>query len=257
VLTSTARWEANGVAGPGLYANAKVFEGYQAPVNQMAPHIGVSIRASGRAAQGEAEGRRGSIIQQIAAAKSIDFVTRPGAGGQILQMFEAARSGPPVKIVPSVPVGEAKKEAGVEIEKQLQEAQERLTKLEQENARLQEGLLLRDARAVAQVEMAKSSLPAVTQARLLETLAAKPALGQDGQLDRTAYVAQIGEAVKAEADYLTRVAGHGSGKITGMGASTGSAAVDEVALGKRMSEGFAAMGLSETEAKHAVTGRAR
>lgn len=256
VLTSTARWEANGVAGPGLYANAKVFEGYQAPVNEMAPHIGVSIRASGRAAQGEAEGRKGPIIQQIATAKSIDFVTKPGAGGQIVQMFEAARSGQPVKIVPSVPVVEAKKEAGVEIEKQLQEAQGRLTKLEQENARLQEALLLRDAREVVQAELIKSSLPAVTQARLLETLAAKPAVGQDGTLDRTAYVAQIAEAVKAETAYLSSVTGHGSGKIAGMGGSS-AAPVDEAALGKRMSEGFAALGLSEKEAKHAIAGRAR
>lgn len=92
VLVSDARWDGQGPEGPGLYADAKVFEGYQQAVNEMAPHIGVSIRASGRAAQGEAEGRRGPIIQALTAAASVDFVTEPGAGGKIVQMFEAARS---------------------------------------------------------------------------------------------------------------------------------------------------------------------
>ena len=91
VLISDARWDGQGVEGPGLYADAKIFEGYQSAVNEMAPHIGVSIRASGRATQGEAEGRRGPIIQALTAAASVDFVTEPGAGGRILQLFEAAR----------------------------------------------------------------------------------------------------------------------------------------------------------------------
>ncbi len=93
VLVSDARWEEAGQAGPGLYADAKVFGDYAKAVEELAPHIGVSIRASGRAMTGEAEGRQGSIINAITAARSVDFVTEPGAGGRVVEMFEAARPG--------------------------------------------------------------------------------------------------------------------------------------------------------------------
>lgn len=93
VLVSDARWEEAGQAGPGLYADAKVFGDYARAVEELAPHIGVSIRASGRAMSGEAEGRQGSIINAITAARSVDFVTEPGAGGRVVEMFEAARPG--------------------------------------------------------------------------------------------------------------------------------------------------------------------
>ena len=81
-LISDARWQDSGQAGPGLYADAKVFGPYQEAVNELAPHIGVSIRASGRTKQGEAEGRKGPILEQLVAARSCDFVVTPGAGRQ-------------------------------------------------------------------------------------------------------------------------------------------------------------------------------
>lgn len=93
VLIDNARWNDNGKAGPGLYADAKVFEKYKDSVNEMASHIGVSIRGDGKFTIGEAEGRKGKIITGLTSAKSIDFVTRAGAGGQIISMFEAARNG--------------------------------------------------------------------------------------------------------------------------------------------------------------------
>jgi len=93
VLVSDARWEESGAAGPGLYADAKVFGDYAPAVEELAPHIGVSIRASGRAATGEAEGRQGPIINALTVGRSVDFVTEPGAGGRIVEMFEAARPG--------------------------------------------------------------------------------------------------------------------------------------------------------------------
>lgn len=93
VLVSDARWEESGAEGPGLYADAKVFGDYAGAVEELAPYIGVSIRASGRATTGEAEGRQGAIINALTAARSVDFVTEPGAGGRIVEMFEAARPG--------------------------------------------------------------------------------------------------------------------------------------------------------------------
>jgi hypothetical protein len=92
VLTEDAHWKPNGPAGPGLYARAKVFEQFRQPVDDLAKHIGVSIRATGKAKEGTADGRKGPIIQELNRGISVDYVTTPGAGGQILQLFESART---------------------------------------------------------------------------------------------------------------------------------------------------------------------
>lgn len=246
VLTTPARWESNGAAGPGLYADAKVFPAYVESVDSLAPHIGVSIRASGRAQPGEAEGRKGPIVQAIASVKSIDFVTKPGAGGQILQLFEAAR-----------PQRQPSKETHMD-EKLLKEAQDQVAALAAANARLQEALTLRDARDFVGAALAKSTLPAITQARLAESLSKAPPLDQAGALDKTAYTTQIAEAIRAETEYLQAVAGYGAGRVEGMGATSPASAQSTAEADiKRMTESFRALGLTEAEAAIAANGRLR
>ena len=92
-LTSDAVWEANGPAGPGLYADADIRSAYQPLVDDLADAIGPSIRAEGVAEQGEAEGRSGPVVTAITSAESVDLVTRPAAGGRVLQLMESVRSG--------------------------------------------------------------------------------------------------------------------------------------------------------------------
>lgn len=92
-LVTSAHWDAAHADGPGLYADAKVFSPFRESLDQLAPHIGVSIRASGTAVQGEAEGRTGPVIDALLAAMSVDFVTEAGRGGRVLELFEAARPG--------------------------------------------------------------------------------------------------------------------------------------------------------------------
>lgn len=252
-LVTAARWEESGLAGPGLYADAKVFGPYQEAVNELAPHIGVSIRASGRAVTGEAEGRKGAIIQEIAGARSVDFVTEPGAGGRIIEMFEAARS---TYRHTDVPI-EGETAVSEELQKQLQEANGRLAQVEQQNARLQETLVLREAQEMVGRELIKHTLPAMTQDRLLTQLSGgQLPLTEARQLDRTLFAQRITEAVQAEVTYLATVAGYGAGRIEGVGgAAAGGQQVDEGALTKRMQESFARMGLNEKEALHAASGR--
>lgn len=245
VLTGGARWEANGPAGPGLYADAQVIDHYRESVDSLAPYIGVSIRANGRAAQGEAEGKRGAIIQEITTAKSIDFVTKPGAGGQILQLFEAAR--------PQRSTEESK-----QMDK-LQEAQGRIAELEAQNQRLQEALILREAGDYVREALAGSTLPELTKARLQKALTANPPI-REGALDKEAYAARIAEAVSEETTYLQSIGALGSGRIEGMGGGqpatnttqpTSDGAID------RMVESFQILGMSEAEAKIAAAGRLR
>ena len=103
VLASDAWWDPNGAKGPGLYAKAKPVEAFRPLLDELAPNIGVSIRAHGTAKSGEAEGKRGPIIEKLLAdaMTSADFVTVAGAGGQIV-LAEAWRKVREVNNDPSV-----------------------------------------------------------------------------------------------------------------------------------------------------------
>lgn len=241
-LISDARYLENGPQGAGLYADAKVFKPYQEAVNELAPHIGVSIRATGRATQGEAEGRKGPIVQALTAAKSVDYVTAAGAGGKILDMFEAAR-----------PQSSSVQKEPTVNEQQFKEA---IAKVEQDNARLREALIIRDAKDFVRAAVATANVPDVTKARLVESLSANPPV-KDGLLDSETYATRITEAIKAEVDYLTKAAGYGSGRIEGMG---GTAHTHPLEVGTeenqaKLNAAFQRLGLSESAAAVAAKGR--
>lgn len=93
VVVSQPRWEEQGSQGPGMYAEAAVFAGYREAVDEIAEHIGVSIRGDGVTEFGKADGRQGVIVKEIAKGHSVDFVTKPGAGGRITKIFESAPGG--------------------------------------------------------------------------------------------------------------------------------------------------------------------
>jgi len=100
VQISDPIWLENGPKGPGMYAESKVFSGYANAIDEIGEHIGMSIRASGRFKEGEAEGKRGRIITEIApdpnVGARVDYVTKPGAGGAVVQIFESAPSATPL-----------------------------------------------------------------------------------------------------------------------------------------------------------------
>lgn len=257
-----ARWDAQGAAGPGLYAEAKVFEPFKSAVDELGPHIGVSIRALGKAVVGQAEGKAGKVISEISQVGSVDFVTSPGAGGQVLQIFEAARSG--VGGSNAAGRGDADKQKNSKKEedmpedlKALEEANAALrSELEQQKAavaRLSEMHLQREAGDFVSVELAKVQLPEVTKNRLQKQLE-KVAPIKDGRVDAVAFAAQIAEAVKTEQAYLAEAAGVGSGKITGFG---GSAPVETKPeeVEASLAESFRRMGLAENVVKQAAKGR--
>jgi hypothetical protein len=196
-----AAWNEDGKAGPGLYADAKVFGRYRDAVAELAPHIGVSIRAMGKAKEGEADGKRGPVIQSFTAARSVDFVTTPGAGGKIISLFEAARQAP----------REERKVTEEEAAKLTAENEA----LKGEVATLRQALVMREAVEFVEAQLTTYELPEAARERLLESLAAQPAL-VDGALDRDAYQAQIEERAKAEMAYIANLTG--AGQIRGLGA---------------------------------------
>jgi len=256
VLVSDARWEESQTGGPGLYADAKVFSDFRPVLEELAPHIGASIVAGGQVRMGEAEGRQGPIVEKIVKGRSVDFVTQPGAGGRVMELYEAARQEAGVRSQESACPGEARggrSQEGAMDEKELKELRDEKARLAQEAARLREALLLREARDVAADELAKIEMPAPTRERLVAAAVGKPIV-KDGQLDRDAYVRQVQEAAAAELEYLARATG--SGRIVGMGGNGGGQEnVDVAAVEKQMADAFQRIGLKESTAGRAAKGR--
>lgn len=78
--------------GKTMRAKTLVGSAYHKPVRDFWKHIGVSVNADGAGVYGERDGRKGMIVESIEVGKSVDFVTKAGAGGRILSLLEAARA---------------------------------------------------------------------------------------------------------------------------------------------------------------------
>lgn len=70
---------------PGIYASVKILPKYQDLVRHGKNVIGLSHFADGTTRIGEAEGKRGTIIEQINQVHSVDIVTTPGRGGKFCE----------------------------------------------------------------------------------------------------------------------------------------------------------------------------
>lgn len=260
-LVTDARFLENGPDGKGLYADAKIFDTFAPAVEELAPHIGVSIRAAGTGKQGTAEGRKGTMIDKLIAAQSVDFVTEPGAGGQIVEIFESARRRSK-ESHPEDDMDENQVRQMIEaqtkpltdqvnaLQESLNQSNTQLEEAKTENARLREGLVLREARDFVAETLNGHRLPDVTRTRLLESLSANPPL-KEGALDKDAYKTAIDEAVKKEVEYLESIAGPA---IKGMNSGEpGEVNLEETQ--KKLESTFAGFGLSEGAAKAAAAGR--
>jgi hypothetical protein len=256
-LASDGRWQENGADGPGIYADAQVVEGFRDALGELAPHIGISHRALGDAEAGEAEGQSGPIVQSIVEVKSVDFVTKAAAGGKVLELMESVRAR----------IGKPRKDMNMPTERELKEAQDGRQAAEKERdelkeaqttqatelARLQEAGLIREAREVATEVLGKvEHLPELTQARLVESVSAKPPV-KDGVLDKDAFGKALEEAAKAEIEYLAKLTK--SGSIRGLGESGDGVDADAEKMKTQLTEAFQRLGLSESGAKIAVAGR--
>ncbi|QKW15372.1 hypothetical protein [Verrucosispora sp. NA02020] len=86
VTTSDARWDE---AEQALTAEARLFAPWREAITDMADTIGMSIRAWVTGEHGERDGRTGFIVQSIPEGRSVDFVTKPAAGGGIVSVLES------------------------------------------------------------------------------------------------------------------------------------------------------------------------
>ncbi len=236
VLISDGEYKENGHAGPGVYALAKVFSDKQDFINEKGPWIGLSHRAAGKAYMGEAEGKKGPIISKISEARSVDFVTIAGAQGQIVEMFESYKSGT-MEQTGDVSLEEVKKERD---------------NLNQENKKLKERLLMREAKDFVASKLQDSKLPQITADRIVESLSTQYPVTDKGELDQDKFKTKIEEAIKEEKEYISKLTGSGSVKDLG---ESGSVESSQEESEKEMLESWKQLGYSEEEAKIAMQGR--
>jgi len=286
-LTEDGKYMEDGPTGPGVYAPAKVFDAYKPVVEELAPHIGTSHRATGTKKYGEAEGKKGAIIERLTGAASVDFVTQPGRGGEIVQLFEAAREKAALDIewesidldglkkncpevvealrseIRQAVYGEKEKleegkrmtdeqikeleEQKTKLEGEKSELEEKISELESEKARLAEVVVLREARDFVSEKIGESELPDITKSRLIEFMSKNPVLDGQGALDKDKYTQIIDEAVKTETDYIAKLTGTGDGKVKGMGSTQSGDGKSK--LMESFKSGFMLEGRSEEEAE--------
>ena len=260
VITRTPEYLDNGPDGPGLYAPAKVVSRYREAVEELAPHIGVSIRAAGKVAEGERDGKRGRIITEISKGKSVDWVTLPGAGGKAVQLFEAYGRGGNVETKTAEQIAAEKAEADrkaaeAKAAEEGKPASAQESKRTEREQRLEERLAMRDARdVVEELLKSKTGVPAATAKRLRETLPLQATVDDEGDFEEKAFRELAEKAIDAEVAYITEAAG--LGRVRGMGPATKPDEKETEALQetkKSLQSNLVALGLSEKQAELAVS----
>lgn len=200
VFEGAAVWKDNGKAGPGLYAPIKAYSDFVPFINERAKDIGASVRGSiiptGKIIDGVPE------VQEFASALSVDFVTRAGAGGKLITVYESFRSGHQPE--PKVKEGATDMEVKESDFKALQDQAAlvptlvtRLDRVEEANRRYQ-------VRDMVERLVQASELPANAQKRTLKPYLSEsyPCPLKDGKLDVVVLEAAVKESIKEEVTYL-------------------------------------------------------
>ena len=195
---------------------------------QMLSEMGISINAIGSASKGKIDGKETLVVEKLVAARSVDFVTEPGAGG-IVTFYESDRGydidlielstlkekrPDLVKIIESGVREEITKEVkkAMENEELIKEKDDQIATLTKERDDLKEAAekaekdkVKAEAQAAVKEAVDKAELPKAAKDRLIERF--KDAETADG----------ITEAVKAEIDYIAKLSE--AGKVKNLGPS--------------------------------------
>lgn len=213
--------------------------------------LGPSINGYGSVRMGEAEGRRGKIVESAKLLQSIDIVTEPGAGGTVDKLLEGAKQNKEDGNMPidwsKITMADLKKnrpDMMEEMKKTMDEEGKKKTKESAEGKTVDEFVaeaITREIDKIKEAAMApakaaaeeltrtniklkagpmirellkESKLPDLTQDKLYRHLEARD-YGKEGALDETALKEAVTAAVTEERDYLSKLTE--SGKVAGMG----------------------------------------
>ncbi len=258
----------NGPLGPGVYADALIFKDKREFLGEIAPYIGISHRVMGKSVTGEAEGKKGPIVESLEKGISVDYVTMPGAGGGIVQLYESWRESAQnteqvtesenMEITVEAVKGNAavmkelresilaEQEGGAEkLMAQIEEYKKKIAELQAELDRMKEAAAVSEAIRYATVELGKSNLPEVTKTRLIEALPAKVTM-KEGMLDTETFGKIVTEAIKAEIEYIQKLTE--TGKVRGFGGKPSDGKGKET-LKESFKSAYLAQGLPLEEAE--------
>jgi hypothetical protein len=205
VLTTTAVYNESGASGPGLYARMKVFADHAQTVEEKAPHVGMSIRASGIAESGKSKDGL-PVLKELTSAESVDVVTKAGAGGMILQ--ESATGAITTQEADTMSPDEVKKLVESAVTAAVAEANKPVAELRQRALRS-------DAREEGERLLETVTLPEEAKAKIIREAVRSIPLTEAGELDLKKFSESIVELAKTEGAYLAKITG--SGKVFGMG----------------------------------------
>ncbi len=221
VIDSTPVYEADNKDGAGLYADIRVFSEYAKLITEIAPHIGVSIRAAALSDEGPSPvtGEETNIITELISALSVDFVTHPGADGRIVKLLENAGPGvlpPGVTLIhesnPAIEPGQPEKreskpmaELTEETAKGLEGAITALTTVltAEAQARQTAAEAARQAQEAASQVNVEDVIAVATEALIASNL---PAKARERVLKSVKAGGVLADEIAAEAAYLAEVA---------------------------------------------------
>lgn len=206
VLSEDARYLDEGdegaFDGSGLYARVKPVGQYRDRIVELAPFIGVSHRVVGRQKMGEAEGRRGMLVESINRVISVDFVATPAAGGAVLAEAETEveeREDMTENLEEAVAAAVAPlNEAIATKDATIATLTEQVGALTAELGTVKQAAVIAEAAAIRSDELAKSALPDAAKARVDTPVVAE-------SFDADAYRKQIAESIATEAAYIASV----------------------------------------------------
>jgi seryl-tRNA synthetase len=225
----------------------------------MLSEMGISINAIGSASDAEIEGIKTKLVEKLIKARSVDFVTEPGAGGSV-EFYESERINIDlieinqlkelrpdlVEVIKTETRTELTREVKrtMEMEEKVKELEGQITTLTTERdelkTKMEEAARAQkkaEAKSLIDEAVGKSELPEAAKSKILEKF--KDVETADG----------IEEAIKSEKDYIASI--QESGKVKGLGKTE----VNVVENHKALVESFKKLGLSDKEAETAAEGR--
>lgn len=270
------------MSGISLVAEAKIMDHWAPVIDALADSIGTSIMAEGVVESGAAGGKDGPIVKALTKGHSVDFVTKPGAGGKIGKLIESARAQavqldekrtPDDKPSPKSPDD---KEKPMDNEKKLEELSETVRQLTDKTSSLAEQLEEAESArkdAITRAERAEDKILATEAARVIHAaladvkglpdraqkrvaeaaLATELPVNKEGDLIEAELKERVTSAAKSELEYLT-----GAIKESKIIVGTSEAPNDDSSGGDHQDElveAFRRLGLSEDAAKFAAEGR--
>jgi len=206
---------------------------------QMLSEMGISINAVGSATKGTIEGKETLVIEKLVAARSVDFVTEPGAGG-IVTFYESDRTRD-IDLVELATLKEKRPdliksiEASVRTEilqevKRMSELDDKITELEGQVTTLTtERDTLKEAAEKAEKERAKAEAQAVIKEAVDK--AELPDAAKERLIERfkdSESAEGLEEAIQSEKDYIAKLTE--AGTVKGLGATKADATKDREAL---------------------------